>query len=307
MNPKVSILIPTYNYAHYIGEAIESALNQTYTDFELIIVDDQSKDNTDEVVARYLADPRVRYYKNKVNLGLGSNFNEALKYANGDYIKYLLADDLFHPTLLEKMVPVMEQYPNVLLVTSRREMFGSKTKSSDLPLTHLQEGKTVIYASVKEKSGNWIGEPTTVMFRKSALSVGKFNTSYTCLVDWEMWLRILTIGDCYIIPETLSYFRVHESQASRLIMKDYKYTFEDYDFYKSLKVSNFLNLDLSRLDIDSMIRKRATFCSKAMYKLLPHISSKKSRQNFLRAMKIAWHEGVVLAPLAPFLGSKKKS
>ena len=64
MPPKVSILIPTYNYAHYIGEAIESALNQTYNDFELIIIDDQSSDNTDEVVARYLTDSRVRYYKN---------------------------------------------------------------------------------------------------------------------------------------------------------------------------------------------------------------------------------------------------
>src|SRR5688572_30003299 len=103
MNPKVSILIPTYNYAHYIGEAIESALNQTYTNFELIIIDDQSNDNTDEVVTRYLTDPRVKYYKNKVNLGLAANFNEALKFAKGEYIKYLLADDLFHPALLEKM------------------------------------------------------------------------------------------------------------------------------------------------------------------------------------------------------------
>ena len=146
MLPKVSILVPTYNYAHYIGEAIESALNQTYTDFELIIVDDQSKDNTDEVVARYLSDSRVSYYKNKVNLGLAANFNEALKYAKGEYIKYLLADDLLHPTLLEKMVPVMDKYPDVSLVTSRRDMFGARNKSSDLPLLHLQEGTTVIYS-----------------------------------------------------------------------------------------------------------------------------------------------------------------
>jgi glycosyltransferase involved in cell wall biosynthesis len=305
MSPKVSILIPTYNYAHYIGEAIESALNQTYTDFELIIIDDQSRDNTDEVVARYLTDPRVRYYKNKVNLGLAANFNEALKYASGEYIKYLLADDLFHPALLEKMVPVMEQYPNVSLVTSKRDMFGSKNKSSDLPLLYLQEGKTVIYSSIREKAGNWIGEPTTVMFRKSALKIGEFNTSYTCLVDWEMWLRILTVGDCYIIPDTLSYFRVHDKQASKLIMNDYKYTFEDYTFYKSIKIENFLGLDLSKLDIDKMIKKRAAFCSKAMYKLLPHIAGRKARKNFVRALKIAWNEKVMLAPLMQRLGPKK--
>jgi glycosyltransferase involved in cell wall biosynthesis len=305
MTPKVSILIPTYNYAHFIGEAIESALAQTYTDFELIIIDDQSRDNTDEVVARYLGDSRVKYYKNKVNLGLAANFNEALNYANGEYIKYLLADDLFHKELLEKMVAVMEAFPSVTLVTSKRDMFGTKNKSSELPLTHLQKGTDVIYASLKEKAGNWIGEPTTVMFRKSALSIGQFNTSYTCLVDWEMWLRILTTGDCYIIPETLSYFRVHEKQASRLIMNDYKYTFEDYDFYKAVKTENKLNLDLSRMDLDRMIRKRAAFCSKAMYKLLPHIGDKKQRSNFFRALKIAWNEKVLLAPLAGFLGSKK--
>lgn len=305
MNPKVSILIPTYNYAHYIGEAIESALNQTYTDFELIIIDDQSKDNTDEVVARYLSDPRVSYHKNKFNLGLAGNFNEALKYATGEYIKYLLADDVFHPTLLEKMVPVMDEHPTVMLVTSKREMFGTKTKSSNLPLTHLQKGETVIYASLKEKAGNWIGEPTTVMFRKSALKIGLFNTKYTCLVDWDMWLRILTAGDCFIIPETLSYFRVHDTQASRLIMNDYKYTFEDYEFYKIIKTDNPLSLDLSKLDLDTMIAKRATFCAKAMYKLLPHISDKKNRQNFIRAFKIAWSENVMLAPLSRFLGKNK--
>jgi glycosyltransferase involved in cell wall biosynthesis len=305
MSPKVSILIPTYNYAHYIGEAIESALNQTYNDFELIIIDDQSRDNTDEVVTRYLTDSRVRYYKNKVNLGLAANFNEALKYASGEYIKYLLADDVFHPALLEKMVPVMEQYPNVSLVTSKRDMFGSKNKSSELPLLYLQEGKTVIYSSIREKAGNWIGEPTTVMFRKSALKIGEFNTSYTCLVDWEMWLRLLTVGDCYIIPETLSYFRVHDKQASKLIMNDYKYTFEDYAFYKSIQTENPLHLDLSKLDLDKMIKKRATFCSKAMYKLLPHIAGRKARKNFVRALQIAWNENVILAPLMQYLGTKK--
>ena len=304
MKPKVSILVPTYNYAHYIGEAIESALNQTYRDFELIIIDDQSKDNTDEVVEKYLSDPRVKYIKNKKNLGLAANFNEALKYANGEYIKYLLADDVFHPALLEKMVPIMDMYPNVTLVTSKRDMFGSKSKSSDLPLLYLQEGKTVIYASLKEKAGNWIGEPTTVMFRKSALHIGNFNTSYTCLVDWEMWLRLLTVGDCYIIPETLSYFRVHDKQASKLIMNDYKYTFEDYAFYRSVKSENALELDLSKLDIDRMIKKRATFCSKAMYKLLPHILRKNHRENFVRAFKIARKEKVLFAPLLRFITPK---
>ncbi|RYY30107.1 MAG: glycosyltransferase family 2 protein [Chitinophagaceae bacterium] len=300
MTPRVSILIPTYNYAHYLGEAITSALNQTFQDFELIIVDDQSTDNTDEVVQAYLTDSRISYYKNRENLGLARNFNESLKYARGEYIKYLLADDLLHPALLEKFVPIMDANPNISLITSQREMFGAKNRTNALPFFHLQNGKTVITESIR-KNGNWIGEPTTVMFRKSDLSVGAFNPEYTCLVDWEMWLRLLTIGDCYIVPETLSYFRVHDKQASNLILADYKYTFEDYRFYKDIQTRNVYNIDLNKVGIDELVRKRAVFCAKAMYKLLPYIHHKKQRDIIAQAFRIARREKVLLTPILKFI------
>lgn len=298
ISPKVSILIPTYNYGHHIEEAIDSALNQTYTDFEIIIVDDASTDNTDEVVQKYLSDKRITYYKNPVNLGLVGNFNKCLTYAKGTYLKFLLADDKLEPTLLEKFVPVMEQYPNVSLVTSNREVFGSESKKRILPFTGLQEGKKVIFESLREGNGNWIGEPTTVMFRRSDLPrVGYFDPAYFCLVDWEMWLRLLTVGDCYIIPETLSYFRVHPGQASQKIRKDYKFTFEDYFFYKEIEKNNRYQLDLSGLGITRILKKRATFCAKAMYKVLPRLFRKKERSILTKAFKIAYKEKVLLAPL----------
>src|SRR5688572_5841450 len=105
-SPKVSVLIPTYNYAHYLDEAIKSVLNQTFSDFELIIVDDKSSDNTSEVVQKFLSDPRVSFYINDENLGLVHNFNRCLEYAKGDYIKFLMADDIFNEQLLEKYVAV---------------------------------------------------------------------------------------------------------------------------------------------------------------------------------------------------------
>ena len=297
VSPKVSILIPTYNYAHHIDEAIQSALNQTYTDFEIVIVDDHSTDNTDEVVEKYLGDKRIRYYKNPVNLGLVENFNKCLSYANGEYIKFLLADDKFEPTLLEKFVQIMDQYPNVSLVTSNRDMFGTKTKKRVLPFTGLQEGKKIIFESLREKNGNWIGEPTTVMFRRSDLRVGNFNPSYYCLVDWEMWLRLLCVGDCYLIPETLSYFRVHTGQASQKILKDYKFTFEEYFFYKEIQTRNKFQIDLSKLEINQIIKRRAAYCAKAMYKLLPRLFQKKDRSILIKAFKIASQEKVLLKPL----------
>src|SRR5687768_14893088 len=92
-SPRVSVLIPTYNYARYLDEAIQSAIRQTFTDFEIIIVDNNSTDNTAEVISKYLTDPRIRYYRNKSNIGLINNFNRCLELATGQYIKFLLADD----------------------------------------------------------------------------------------------------------------------------------------------------------------------------------------------------------------------
>src|SRR5688572_27397135 len=162
--PKVSVIIPSYNSAAYMDEAIQSVLNQTFENFELIIVDDCSPDNTDSVVQKYLGDKRVSYYKNSSNLGLGGNWNKALKYAKGDYIKFLCSDDKFHPQLLEKFVVIMDEYPQVSLVSSYREEFGLAGVKNEPPFAHLQKGQKIIVESLKER--NWIGEPTCVMFRK---------------------------------------------------------------------------------------------------------------------------------------------
>ena len=108
-NPKVSVLIPTYNYAHYLPEAIDSVLAQTFEDFEVIIVDNCSTDNTEEIVMEYLQkDKRIQYFKNEENIGPYRNYNQCLLYASGEYIKFLNADDKFAPTLLEKFVHILE-------------------------------------------------------------------------------------------------------------------------------------------------------------------------------------------------------
>jgi glycosyltransferase involved in cell wall biosynthesis len=125
-NPKVSVLIPTYNYAHFLDETIQSVLNQTYNDYELIIVDNKSTDDTLEVVDKYLGDRRIHFYQNATNLGLSGNWNKCLEYATGEYIKFLCADDKFHPEMLRKFVSVMDENPTVSLVTCDKESINSK-------------------------------------------------------------------------------------------------------------------------------------------------------------------------------------
>jgi glycosyltransferase involved in cell wall biosynthesis len=288
--PKVSVLIPTYNYARYLPEAIESVLNQTYVDFELIIIDDQSKDNTDEVVEKYLEDPRVSYQKNAVNLGLVGNFNRALELANGDYIKFLLADDKLDKTILSKFVAVLDSYPGVSLVTSISGTFGDVTQTRELPFSGLQNGKKIIMESLNHGKGNWIGEPSVVMFRKSGLVPGKFNPNYICLVDLDMWLRLLTTGDCYIVPETLAYFRKHGWQASD--KSQIRNWFDEYYFYRDVKKNNLYNVDLAELDIDIVIKRKAKKCVKRVVRLLPRFYRNGNFALIIEGLKIGRAEKI---------------
>ena len=291
-NPKVSVIIPSYNSAAFLDEAILSVLNQTFTDFELIIHDDCSTDNTDAIVKKYLADPRVSYYKNDKNLGLGGNWNKALRYARGEYIKFLMSDDKFHPQLLEKFVPIMDEHPNVSLITSYREEFGLENYKNEPPYIFLQPGKKIIQETLKDR--NWIGEPTCVMFRKSNLWVGNFDPNFIYFIDWEMWIRQLSIGDCYIVPETLSYFRVHNKQVSRIIMKNLRNYCETYYFYKGVKEINASRLNFSDIDIDALIKEKAANCIKGIFKLVPRLHKKEYRDLFRKTLAIIYKEKIPL-------------
>ena len=107
MGNSVSIIMPSYNTGRFISETIESVLAQSYSDWELIIVDDCSNDNTDDVVSQYLTDKRIRYIKNETNSGAAVSRNRALREAKGKWIAFLDSDDLWHPEKLEKQIEFM--------------------------------------------------------------------------------------------------------------------------------------------------------------------------------------------------------
>lgn len=292
--PKISVLIPTYNYAKYLDETIQSVLNQTFKDFELIIVDNYSTDNTEDLIKKYLDDKRVSYYKNPKNLGLVGNWNQCLTHARGEYIKYLCADDKFHPEMLAKCFSVMELYPNVSLVTCNKQLFDGQPWLVELPLQHLQEGKKVIYHTMTTKS--WIGEPTSVMFRKSNLYLGNFRPEYILHVDWEMWNRQLTVGDCYIIPETLAYVRAHASQNTRTAID--RACFEEYTMANLLYEYAGFNNEIDKKEIKKIIKQKAALCAKiAMYKKVPSLLRNKDRSTFLKALRITFKEKVFIKGL----------
>lgn len=226
---KISVCIPAYNYAHFLPDAIESVLCQSFQNFELLVVDNCSIDNTEEVVAEYVRkDRRVRYYRNESNLGLVGNLNRCLHYANGDFVKILCADDLLESGSLEKMAYVLEIYPQVSLVASSRLLTDSslnpiRTASYSAKKTHISGIEVIKKCLVY---GNLIGEPSAVLFRRKDALRG-FREEYSQLVDLEMWFYLLLNGDFFFMPEELCLFRQHEGQGTKDNVRAFAYLAEE--------------------------------------------------------------------------------
>ena len=298
--PKVSVLIPTYNSAPFLDDAIESVLNQTFTDFELLIVDNCSTDNSKEVISKYLSDNRVKYYVNEKNLGSNGNFNKCFSLAKGDYIKCLCSDDKLHPELLEKFVSVMEKHSNVSLVSSFFEEFGTITRMIKPRFFGSLNGKKVIGEVLS--TSNFLGNPSQVMFRRDGFRVGFFKEMSEWNVDLEFFFRILSTGDGYIIPEVLSYTRIHNAAASQSMIKNFSNYFGNYDLVKALE-KNESQLDFSGLDIKKFVKRKAKECTLVLPRTLKGLQKRENRRAFKKAFMIAYNEGVLFSSF-PLLGKR---
>ena len=296
--PKVSVLIPTYNYAHILDVTIQSVLAQTYTDFELIIVDNCSTDNTVEVVQKYLNDSRVSFYRNDRNLGLTGNWNRCLELAKGEYLKYLCADDKLHPQILEKYIPIMDSHPQVSLITSHKQEFdenGIKEKVYYQPFQGIESGRKVIYDTIR-RDQNYLGDPTRPMLRSANLKVGPFK-KFEFITDWEMWVRHLLVGDCYVVPEVLSYGRKHEGQQQVRCKKLSINHLEMYMLYKAIYKGEYgITYPEHERELRGFVKQKAANCAFAMYKMLPKVHNKQNRVLFHKFFDIARKENMIVAP-----------
>jgi glycosyltransferase involved in cell wall biosynthesis len=218
--PAVSVCIPTYRGAAHIAETIESALAQTFADFELVIVDDASPDETGQVVARY-RDARLRYVRSERNAGVEENWNRCLRYARGRYFKLLPHDDLIAPDCLARQVAVLEADTGerLALVFCARRIIDSRSR---VVMTRRYPGSSsgviAARAAVRNciRSGaNLLGEPGGLLFRTAlARRVGAFDASLRIVTDLDYWVRLLLHGDAYYLPERLASFRVSQGAWS---------------------------------------------------------------------------------------------
>jgi len=221
---RVSICLPVFNGEPFLSTAIESVLEQTFSDFELIIIDDCSTDNSLKIIKEYAAiDQRIKHSSNNKNAGLFGNYNLCIEASSGEYIKPFAQDDLLHSDMLEKMVAVLDAFPEVAMVGSSRTPICPKGKriTSVTPLTtassYLDVSRSVSGREVIKKSlnpvVNFIGEPTAVIFRKEHAGSG-FDSTYYHLGDLEYWFRILLNGRFAYVDEELCSFRIHSASTT---------------------------------------------------------------------------------------------
>lgn len=199
MNDLVSIIMPSYNTAQYIAETIGSVIRQTYQNWELIIVDDCSLDNTDDVVAPFLIDNRIKYLKNSKNSGAAVSRNRGLREAKGKWIAFLDSDDLWMPEKLEKQVCFME----------KNGYHFSYTNYAEMSVSGIRNGITVTGPQKITKTGFfnycWPG-CLTVMYDKDVVGLIQI-ADIKKNNDYAMWLKVCRKADCYLLDEELALYR----------------------------------------------------------------------------------------------------
>ncbi|MFZ4400667.1 MAG: glycosyltransferase family 2 protein [Bacteroidales bacterium] len=217
-SPLVSICIPTFNAELYIGETLQSILNQTYKNIEILIVDDCSKDKTVEVI-RSFSDLRILLYQNEVNLGVEGNWNKVLLLSSGKYCKMMGADDILYPNCIEEQLKVFEDINNkgIVLVTSFKDVINQNGKvilNRKFPGKGRVKGITAIKKCL-HRGTNVIGEPVAGLFRKEILEdTGYYNGENLYMIDIDLWIRILKFGDLFVIDKTLYAFRISTQSLS---------------------------------------------------------------------------------------------
>ena len=213
MNPKVTIIIPTYNRADLLPQALESALIQDFTDYEILVLDDASIDNTHEIILPYLKDNRIRYIKHPKNIGINSNRNYGLSVAKGEYIAMLDSDDTWiSNTKLKRQKEILDMHPDIALVGTYCSIINTKNEKLGEIRTHsadssIRKNMMIINQFVQ----------SSVLIRKQVLDqIGYYDNNIPIWEDYELWLRIGEKFRLMNISELLTGYRVHAGNISKL-------------------------------------------------------------------------------------------
>ena len=206
--PQISVLMPAYNAALYLAEAIESILNQTFGDFELIILDDGSTDGSEAVVKGF-TDSRIIYHKNEKNLGLANNLNVGLRMARGKYIARMDGDDISLPDRFQTQIDFLESHPDIDLCSCGLQMFGKEDtiwiREADPEAVKIT---MMFYSPVLHATSVWRRES----FEKHNLY---YDQDAFPAEDYDLWSRAVFYCKLVNIPQVLYRYRIHGIQVTK--------------------------------------------------------------------------------------------
>jgi glycosyltransferase involved in cell wall biosynthesis len=245
--PTFSILLPVYNGEKYLSDAIESILSQTYTDFELLISDDCSVDNTTSILAQYEGkDKRIKIWRNPTQLGLFGNYNACLKKATGQFIKPFAQDDLLLPNTLELLQLAFIKNPSVAIVGGAREIIDDSGQTTDV-LRYRDTDKFFDYLEVLRDNlltlKNEIGEPSAIAFKNCGNAESGFDEEFYHLGDIDYWMRLSKNGGYYFLNQIICKFRHHSGSTTNKNAKGLRYALD------MLKLGEKYSDQLHQLDI----------------------------------------------------------
>jgi glycosyltransferase involved in cell wall biosynthesis len=206
--PLVTVLMGVYNTATHLREAIDSILNQTLTDFEFLIYNDGSTDNTADIVRSY-TDPRIVFFDNPVNRSVSPNMNEGIDRARGRYIIRMDGDDIAHPERIAKQVAYMEAHPEVGLCGSAVRYIGASEAIVPVPM----DNDTIRYTMWLQNS---FYQPSVIIRTKVLLDHNlRYDVAYECAEDYKLWADMCWVTQVHNLSDILLDYRIHPHQISR--------------------------------------------------------------------------------------------
>lgn len=274
--PKVTVIIPNYNHQKYLKERIDSILNQTYPDYELLILDDRSPDNSMDVINLYKKHPRIsQIVCNEVNSGSTfKQWNKGISLAKGEYIWIAESDDVADPKLLQILVDNLEQNSNIVLSYCQSYRMNNNSEITGDWVGHTADLDPDLFASDFTMDGahfimrylkykNVIPNASAVLFRKSTWNEVKgADEDVKYCSDWHFWIKLLTKGNVAFSAEKLNYFRYHDESVIASVGKVMESkNRHKYDILMRMAVDDYFVSNGCEEDIEVQYLLRKELCS----------------------------------------------
>lgn len=252
--PLLTVLLPAYNAEKYIEETLNSILNQTFKDFELIVIDDCSTDNTNKLISKF-SDERIRLIRNEENLKLIKTLNKGIKLANGKYLARIDADDICLLERFEKQIEYLETHPDTAVLGTDIEFIDEKSKSIGRGIKHPTMHAEILWGFYRRAS---IYHPTVMVNLELLKDDFYYDENYPHAEDYELWMRLGDKFQLANLDEILVRYRVHGESVTQSfneisvqstlrairahseINKDYEFALEYFKYPNRLRTDNYL-------------------------------------------------------------------